>query len=461
VTNGRSADANSTASSLLLASGSNDAYVRLWRIQVAAAETAATEAPAVRNAPTWAAGMSLEAPSWRVDGRTYTAALDALLLGHEGWVMSVAWHPRSSTDAAACLLTASMDKSLVVWQPHAAVHGVWVEAARMGEVGGTTLGFFGAIFDPSGTHIAGHTFQGAFHHWRAELAAELDGGWTPGPVVSGHVGPVHDVAWDVTGAVLLSASDDQSTRLWAPWRGSPSGASWVELARPQAHGYDMRCLASLRPYVFVSGADEKVLRVFEAPQPFFATAAAVTGRALPGASPAAGVVAPRALAASVPTLGLSNKAHHLPALAAAPAAAAAGEAALAQDHHPGVSEAGPPLEEDLLQNTLWPEVQKLYGHGHELLAVAATHDGSLVVSACKAASADQAGLIAWSPVSWLEAYRLPGHSLSVTQLAFSHRDEFLLSGSRDRSWCLYRREASDGTAAAAAAPVYTLVHWLV
>ena len=42
----------------------------------------------------------------------------------------------------------------------------------------------------------------------------------------------------------------------------------------------------------------------------------------------------------------------------------------------GISE--PPTEENLLQNTLWPEVQKLYGHGYEIFALAARHDGTLL-----------------------------------------------------------------------------------
>lgn len=44
--------------------------------------------------------------------------------------------------------------------------------------------------------------------------------------------------------------------------------SWFEIARPQVHGYDMVCLAVLNPFRFVSAGDEKVLRVFQAPKSF-------------------------------------------------------------------------------------------------------------------------------------------------------------------------------------------------
>jgi len=48
-----------------------------------------------------------------------------------------------------------------------------------------------------------------------------------------------------------------------------------------------------------------------------------------------------------------------------------------------VSCLAPPSEENLLQNSLWPETEKLYGHDNELYAVAASPDGSLLASACK------------------------------------------------------------------------------
>ena len=43
----------------------------------------------------------------------------------------------------------------------------------------------------------------------------------------------------------------------------------------------------------------------------------------------------------------------------------------------------PPTEENLLQNTLWPETQKLYGHGYEIFAMSCDIKGCILATACK------------------------------------------------------------------------------
>lgn len=43
----------------------------------------------------------------------------------------------------------------------------------MGEVGGTTLGFYGAVFSPDGQSIVGHGYLGAFHLWN-NVAYEVE-----------------------------------------------------------------------------------------------------------------------------------------------------------------------------------------------------------------------------------------------------------------------------------------------
>lgn len=44
--------------------------------------------------------------------------------------------------------------------------------------------------------------------------------------------------------------------------------TWHELGRPQVHGYDMQTICSLARFSFASGAEEKIVRTFQAPLNF-------------------------------------------------------------------------------------------------------------------------------------------------------------------------------------------------
>ena len=98
--------------------------------------------------------------------------------------------------------------------------------------------------------------------------------WVADPCITGHFRSVEDMAWDPNGEYLLTTSSDQTTRLWTevPVSNDPDQCRWVEVGRPQVHGYDMTSIVCIggqdnstndgEPcHRFVSGADEKVLRV--------------------------------------------------------------------------------------------------------------------------------------------------------------------------------------------------------
>ena len=60
---------------------------------------------------------------------------------------------------------------------------------------------------------------------------------------------------------MVSASLDQTCRVFAPWNRDVNGqktATWHEMGRSQIHGYDMQCVAFIDKWRYVSGADEKV-----------------------------------------------------------------------------------------------------------------------------------------------------------------------------------------------------------
>jgi elongator complex protein 2 len=103
-----------------------------------------------------------------------------------------------------------------------------------------------------------------------------------------------------------------------------------------------------------------------------------------------------------------------------------------------------------MQNTLWPEFEKLYGHGFDIFSLAVSHDGSTMASASKASGQVEDGAIRLWDVrrkggSWREKQApLQSHTLTVTTLTFSWNDEWLLSAGRDRMWTLYRRHGDTG-----------------
>lgn len=408
---------------LLIASCAQDCLIRLWRLT------------AKKNIDNQHSGDEIKLRGnsflWHDEDENichFVVGLEAIMAGHENWIYGVHWRPRLSNDQPLQLLSASMDKTMILWEMDSNL-GVWIEKVRVGEVGGNTLGFYGNKFSPNGQSILAHGFQGAFHLWHFHKETNL---WEPGVTVGGHFAEVLDLDWDSGGHFIISVSSDQTTRLHAPWCKNKTQNLWYEMARPQIHGYDMTCVAEIGRHKFASGADEKVLRAFQAPKNFIENFYRLSGVDL--MENLEHEVLPEG--ASVPGLGLSNKAifekvMQLDVNASHP-----------KDIYPEAYFVStvltqPPTEETLLQNTLWPEIHKMYGHGYEVFCIASNRSATLLASACKATKAEHAKIIIWSTSTWKEIAQLSGHSLTVTQMEFSPCDHYLLSVSRDRTWSLY------------------------
>lgn len=127
-----------------------------------------------------------------------------------------------------------------------------------------------------------------------------------------------------------------------------------------------------------------------------------------------------------------------------------------------------PFDGELTSTTLWPEIEKVFGHGYEVrfsksliheinegsdpdaiclqsISLAVSNSRKLVATACKATTAEHAVVRVYDTEKWqLVGQPLEGHSLTVTRIAFSPDDRFILSVSRDRTWRLFENQDNIG-----------------
>lgn len=223
ITTNATAAASNNNSELLVATSSQDTFIRLWRIS-----SRPTIDPIQRKRASIAANVftaandviQIEEKLFTVKSTdtgkplSYAIILESVLLGHDGWVYGVHWS-KSIGDNALQLLSSSIDKTLIIWSQQDDT-GVWMEKVRVGEVGGNTLGFYGGKFSPDGKSILGHGYHGSFHIWHIE--SDASNLWLPNCVVGGHFAEVRDLCWNPNGEYLLTVSADQTTRCHAPWR---------------------------------------------------------------------------------------------------------------------------------------------------------------------------------------------------------------------------------------------------
>ncbi|KAL8734481.1 MAG: hypothetical protein Q9166_001380 [cf. Caloplaca sp. 2 TL-2023] len=425
-------------SDLLLASASQDKYIRLWRIRRHHDTTLKEEQSRDGNID-FESLLSNKTHKVETLSGSYSLTFEALLLGHDDWIYTVSWQ---RTGTRLRLLSASADSSLAMWDADEE-SGVWLCTTRLGEINaqkgstsatGSMGGFWIGLWSATGESVACLGKTGSWRLWTYDSDGER---WLPDIGISGHTKPVMDVAWASEGSYLLSTGSDQTTRLHAQWTNDRQ-PSWHEFARPQIHGYDLNCIDTIGDLRFVSGADEKLLRVFHEPR-----GTAELLRRLCNIKHAFVQKPPEA--ANIPVLGLSNKAVEVPSelqLDQQDPAIADYSPDMPVSSERGIQDSShPPVEDDLARKTLWPESEKLYGHGYEISAVAVSHDGSLVATACKASSLDHAVVRLFETKNWREVKPpLVGHSLTVTSLQFNGHDRYLLSTGRDRQWTVFERD---------------------
>eukprot|EP01080_Neovahlkampfia_damariscottae_P002865 gene2865-4708_t len=373
---------------------------------------------------------------------------NALLIGHEEWVHTVEWNPTKENEYS--LLSSSMDRTMMIWEPSNEENGIWINKKRFGEFGGLSglfgqLGYFGARFSKDGKYIIGHGYNGSFHLWDLNQNK-------PKVSISGHFSNVVDISWDPKYNYFLSTSLDQTTRLFSKYNNGDH--LWYEISRPQIHGYDLLCLDFIKEqeHKFISGGnDEKVFRVFEAPITFLNLIKNISNID-------SNKNIKRSLKGTYSQLGLSNKGINQEEEEKNIDNSSNNDEAIKEldlqkleiikknEKNENIkSELNSieelPFEEDLLQNTLWPETQKLYGHSNEIMTITSSNKSNLISSSCKSKNKEYSKIIIWSSKDWKIKQELKGyHNLTITRIQFSNDDQFMISISRDRKIVLYKKQ---------------------
>lgn len=205
----------------MLASASQDSYVRLWRLTrlaetPTAAEPTSSETQELddemlddfERRMTGDAGgtsrsgtqLSTKAHMITLPAASYGISLEALLIGHEGWVTNAHWSPTTPRR----LLSTSADNSMIIWSPEAH-SAIWTAQHRFGDISSRGLGLFGALWvaREGGMDVVANAWNGGFQRWTSAEQGEeeeWEAKWAP----TGHGAGVKDLAWDPAGEYLIS-----------------------------------------------------------------------------------------------------------------------------------------------------------------------------------------------------------------------------------------------------------------
>lgn len=440
---------NDDSGDILLSSASQDKYIRLWRFHKGTTETIGSRTAAIDETDPV---NQLTNKVYYIDQKRYNVTFEALIMGHDDWIFSTQWHPTKLQ-----LLSASADTSAMIWHPDEQ-SGIWVFSTRLGDVSikgastatGASGGFWNALWLDDGDKVATVGKTGSWRLWSNISQADGERIWTSQFGISGHIKEVSGMSWEPdNGDYLLTASLDQTARLFSTWNSKDK--SWHEMARPQIHGYDMITIDCVNSQQFVSGGDEKILRVFDEPKGIAYLLQNVCGNS------SRHNIESMPDSAMVPALSLSNKQEQ--------EGVKLNEEGEEQqndedddgddDDDDGTNTAhestittlsnltSPPLEDHLQRLTLWPEVDKLYGHGYEIASVEVSHDRKLVATCCKANTENHAIVRIFDTTTWQQ---LPDplryHNLTITRVRFSPDDKYLLTVSRDRTFAVWERASN-------------------
>lgn len=327
--------------------------------------------------------------------------LESVLNSDEGFLQSIEWHPDRLE-----LLTSAINTNVMRWH-YSNTESLWLPISRFGEITQDGSGYFDATYSPDGNSVAYHSLFGAVYI--CDIHEEKI--YSKPHTIAGHSDSVTDIAWDPSGSYLLSCSFDKTTRIHTSLNEIDL---FFEIARPQVHGHSLNCLSTISSTLYVSGAEEKIFRVFQASSHFAESLAQLAKIKIDFQN-----LSVRGFQSELTLTNVCMNSDNA-------------DPNLITDFFTDV-----PTEDQLNKFTLFPELKKLYGHGYEVFTVICNHAGTVFATACKASHPEQATIFLWDTNEFQQRIALNAHQLTVTQLAFSYNDKFLLSVSRDRTWTLF------------------------
>lgn len=426
----------------LLASASQDLFIRVWHMKLIDHDLDSRHIRTTVSQPLVSRESQLR----------LTATLETVLMSHESIVHGLCWFKKKLAPTLQ-LVSCSADKTLIIWESslaskkqrnrekHAnqsdyeqnpASAGIWKVTHKIGETGETNLPLLGVCLSDDENSLYAQSLKGAIHSWKL-----TEGGrWCPNEAITGHFEPVTDLSWERSGAYLLSASLDKTCRLHAQ---SSGDGKWHELARPQVHGHELNCVVSIDFCKFATGAEEKTVRLYGATQFFInnfeylsnevAEDVKLTYKGLPkhGRLPALGL----SIRGAACPYDIEEDNTDFSSASTWYQRSELSERLAVMEHLDTL-----PTEEILLQSTLWYETSVLIGHGNELQALATDSKGQYIASSSRAKRSDTTNFIIWSCDHARKSATIDHHSLTITRLRFSPNDRYILTASRDRTWCI-------------------------
>lgn len=110
----------------LLASGSQDRYIRLWRLRLDEKIDNSDEDSSKLIL------LSNKQYKFNISNTKAAFSFEALIMGHDDWVTGLAWNPNNNKEKLQ-LLSSSADTALMIWEMDQ-TSGIWVCITRLGEL---------------------------------------------------------------------------------------------------------------------------------------------------------------------------------------------------------------------------------------------------------------------------------------------------------------------------------------